>query len=450
MDRQEVAGGNMAICTQTAVSPALAAAQEKLESLRRAHCQDQSERPTNVGESTEVKVGRSKNPEFLKNNQARPKFLPKHLGWNSGPASIAYRRALRNQSGQTVTRKPPISSDLEPLPPPQPEFPTASESLLNLPPDIALAILRNKLAAPARIWLLFRHLDQKGQGWISAGVARKRLTRKQSNLVVCGGRQLRNLLAAGDNVFWQRDGDRIWLKSMAKVAAALGLSRLYGRPVKLPVSVLLESIGTVRAHFYATFHSGRSGVQDSGTGSQGKPISRKTLKTLSARTRRTQKLYEKITGIRPKSNYAIGHGHSIKAEQNLAWQHGRAIFRFTDHKGLIGKSGRTYLARQLPNSYDGIHDILPKGYHRRINRQLTDLLNKGITGNGENKAYDGPERSFRKRVFHRDGAKAAETYNRRSHQDLYWKSRVKASRFDLWHTLPALERRNNHLWKRRK
>jgi hypothetical protein len=235
---------------------------------------------------------------------------------------------------------------------------------------------------------------------------------------------------------------------VAKVAAVLGLSRLNGRAVRLPVSILFESIGNVRAHLYAAFHSGRSG-QDARTDNQSKPISRTTLKALSSATRRTQRLYEKRVGIRRQCNYAIGQLHTAEGEQNLAWQKGQAAFRFNDKKGFVGKSGQQYLAWQLPNSYEGPHDTLSKGYQRRINRQLADLLNEGITGNGEKEAgnsaektIDNAETAFRTPIFYRNGSAAAKVYNRTPDQDLYWRSRLQHRRFGLWHSLPALDRKS--------
>jgi hypothetical protein len=289
-------------------------------------------------------------------------------------------------------------------------------------------------------------LDETGQGWISAEDARYHLAGQQSPTAVCGKRQLRNLLSAGDNIFWERDDARIWLKSLAKVALALDLTRLNGRPVRLPLSILLKSIGTVRAHFYATFHSSRNGRNDQVGRTTGKPISRQTLKTLSSATRKTQRLYEKKVGVHQKTNYAVGNCYSIEAAQDLAWKQGRAFFHFQDKKGYIGKSGQKYLAWQIPNSYNGPHDISSRGHQRRINRQLADLLNEGITGNGEaggDEVVGGSEDRMRRPIFYRNGSKAARDYNRSPERDYYWRSRIGSGRYRLWHILPAVDQKKN-------
>ncbi len=457
LEKQKVTG-EIAADRTSAVSSELAVAQRKLEQFRQAFRRDYIKR-----QPTPVKHGRSHSPKSLQNHETRPfgnrdsclpKTLPSHLGWHSAPATRAYRAALRNQAlGKEISVCPPIKlpqkgGDKSTFPRNSPsDSQTVNNTTISVPPDLALAILREKLAAPGRIWLLLRQLDSQGKGWVTAETAREKLTNKQTPLFVCGKRQLRNLLAAGESIFWERDNKCIWLKSLAKVAVELGVTRFNGRSVQLPLPVLLQSIGTVRAHFYATLHSSRSKPSATSGAVQNKPISRKTLKTLSSATRRTQRLYEKRAGIRQQNHFALGSHFTAEGEQDLAWQLGRAYFRFKDHKGLVGPAGQRYLAWQLPNSYDGPHDIDSKSHQRRINRQLTDLLTIGITGNGEGvsektdtmtmDATDG----YRKTMFYQDGSKAAKHYNRQP-QDLYWQSRVGRTgygngRFRLWHSLPA-------------
>jgi hypothetical protein len=141
-------------------------------------------------------------------------------------------------------------------------------------------MLRKEQVAAGRIWLLLKYLDDSGRGWISVAAARDSLSRKNAELRVCGWRQMRKLLARGEGLFWRRAGDRIWLRSAAKVAAALGVVRLSGSPVAFPVDTLLQGIGDARAHLFATFHSSR--VPISAVGATDKLIARKTLRDLSS------------------------------------------------------------------------------------------------------------------------------------------------------------------------
>jgi hypothetical protein len=68
---------------------------------------------------------------------------------------------------------------------------------------------------------------------------RARLTKGDSPTRLCDQRQLRALLQQGNGLFRQRDKTHVWLKSTVNVAAQLGVVRLTGRPIALPLAVLL-------------------------------------------------------------------------------------------------------------------------------------------------------------------------------------------------------------------
>ena len=122
----------------------------------------------------------------------------------------------------------------------------------------------------------------------------------------------------------------------------------------------------------------------------GAPISRDTLAVLSGACASSQAAYERKTGVCSRSNIALGERVAASAaigpaEQERAWQRGRALFRLCDHRGHHGHPGATYLAWRLPNAFGPArgHQQRPKGRQKRINRQLADLFTKGMTGNGE-------------------------------------------------------------------
>ena len=314
---------------------------------------------------------------------------------------------------------------------------TRHSPLIKIYPAIALGILRAERAAAGRLWLLLRHLDVTGRGMVTVAEARAALTTKDSPLRLCGRRRLRQLIAEGEGVFWAREqgrepaddrgrqttgdrppttdhrpltSERLRLLGPARVAAALGVRRLVGRPVGLPVAALLGSIGDARAQLYATFHSGRSrellcaGEQGArGAGglafspaslrprSPASPISRAALTALSGACARSQAAYERRAGIMARANIALGErvadGAAAvvgPAEQERAWQRGRALFRLKDYRGRFGRPGAVYLAWRLPNDYGAARgqQQRPRGRQKRINRQLTDLFTKGMTGNG--------------------------------------------------------------------
>ncbi len=376
-----------------------------------------------------------------------PQLFFDHLGWGSAPLTQALKTAC-SQVEEAPQKERIVDSVLESLrgrAEPEAETITAQvqhDRFVKLYPDLALAMLRNGIVSAGRIWLVLHFIDKKGSGRVSLARARKCLTRSDSDLYLCGRRQLRKLLARGDGLFWRRDKNRIWLRSASKVASSLEIQKLTGSPVAVPIDVLLKGVGLARAHFYASFHSGRNPAPESGK--QARPIARSTLQQLSHTSRSSQQRYERRAGIKCKSNMAVGGISTIEHDQQVAWKHGTAAFRFTDSRGTVGREGVSYTAWQLPNNYQGPHDKLPKGKLKRINRELADLFMKGMTGNGNDSgtlawcsarnSLPGGERVIR--LFHEHGLSAAACYSRSPHLDAYWPERkTPIGSYQLWFLL---------------
>jgi hypothetical protein len=401
-------------------SPALLAAQERLLKLR---AESRAQRaalglPLVTGGSAAVAAEHGRFPPPIDPNQTRPAVslcLPAHLGWGSEPLTAVMRSLLdKNEERQAevaefraVDPGSSVSQD-EQIDRPAPTQPPTAVSLL-VYPDMALAILRQEQTGAARVWYLLRHVDDDGRGWLEETAVRHHLTGRESPLRLCGQRQLRNLLDQGDGLYWERRNGRLWLRGLAKVAAALGVIRMQGRPVAVPLSRFTAGIGTFRAHLYATFHSGRGNPEKTAG-----PIARETLANLSHVPPRTQRLYEAKAGVEKETNYALGQRVSPQAAQELGWQKGQALFEFTDHQGQHGPVGATYLAWQLPNSYRGPHPQQKNGRQQRLNQAIADLLPIGMTGNGNTQAE--PQRQRR---YCPHGKMAARLYNRSS-TDFYW------------------------------
>ncbi len=290
-------------------------------------------------------------------------------------------------------------------------------------PTILLAMLKQQLEAPGRVWLLLRTIDRDGRGWLSVEDARRHLTGKGSPLRICGWRRLRQLLAQGEGVFWHRDEqDRLWFYGAHRIAYKLDSGRLQGFPVELPISALLGGIQAVRAAFYATFHGGRDS----------KPISRETLESLSGIPGRTQLEYDRVARVDRTRNIAIGERHTNENAQERAWRHGRAAFHFIDTEGRQGRAGREYVAWHLPNSYRADYQRRSRGSRKRLNRKLADLVKKGIPGNDDQAV---------EKLFFPNGALAAKRYNRCSEQDVYWQQQERTrAGGELWHVMSGVQR----------
>ncbi|MCA9916807.1 MAG: hypothetical protein KC445_02595 [Anaerolineales bacterium] len=394
-----------------AISGELQAAQERLLQLR---AQRQASRSEAEGQLVSLFAAET--------NGERPfpittpiTQLPPHLGWESAAVSRSLRRDNVQQSEVTYATAVSIETAVS-------HSPTLPKTI-KLYPDVAIGLLRQELVAAGRLWLLLQVADVANCGWIEESRARELFTGKRGDLRFCGVRQLRNLLAQGDELFWARQNGRIWLRSTAKVAFALEIPQLKLRPVALPVAVLRQKIGTVRAHLYATFHSSRTQHDQAK-----KPISRETVKKLTEVNPRTQRRYERKAKVKRQAQFAIGPAATTDNLQARAWEQGQATFQFKDFNGQQGPQGKSYVAWQLPNSYVGPHAPQPKGRQKRINQTLTDLFMQGMTGNGQRLSVT--------RRFFDNGRLAAKSYLRNSEQDHYWRGRGNG-RYQLWQVMES-------------
>lgn len=421
-----------------APSPQLLAANQRLLALRRqlpAACRSEEPVPVATCNTAVAEPVLASTDSSLSHVAKTLSQLPPHLGWGSVAVTAVLRRQMA-AAPEAVSSLPPWPSvpasavddklyDVSPATNQVAIDPRGGS--VKLYPDIGLGMLRQERAASGRLWLLARYLDTDGRGSIRIANLITAVTVKGSPLYLCGKRQLRNLLHEGESLFWHRDKETLWLHSAAKVAAALEVTRLAGRPVALPASVLLAGVGLFRAHLYAAFHSGRA--KETVGGELAMPIARDTLAGLSGVGRSSQRVYEARLGLDVQTNFAVGQPVSEERRENYAWKKGPALFELKDYRGRQGKKGKHYLAWQLPNSYRGQHAKRPKGRQKRINRTLKDLVMKGMPGN-----VGGADGSYAlEKVYFPDGKLAAKAYGRMSADEVYWKrGRGGHGRFDLW------------------
>jgi hypothetical protein len=238
------------------------------------------------------------------------------------------------------------------------------------------------------------------------------------------------------------------------VAHGLEVAQLIGRPVALPLEALVNGIGRFRAELYAAFHSSRVKTNPDGE-AQAMPIARETLTNLSGVGETTQRRYEEQlerteTAVEVQPNYAIGNKTSARELEEKGWAQGQALFILEDFRGRQGPKGEQYVAWQLPNSYAGSHQQRPKGRQRRINRELKDLVMKGMPGNEGQTVEATQADSARvdsnrvKKLYYPNGKLAAQAFNRRKVDSCYWKqggggngrfSERRADHFALWQHL---------------
>jgi hypothetical protein len=347
--------------------------------------------------------------------------LPDHLGWESDLVTRAIRRQTKPEPEAAPAPAPAYFPPPAPIPPPIESDAVAAprECAVVLYPSLSAVILKQDLEAPARIYFALRSLDREGRGWYRLSETRKLLAMRSSPWYAVSRRQLHNLLATGEGIFWQQEGGGVWLRSPARVAAALGVYHLAGRAVLAPAAEFLGNVADVRAHLYASFISGRPHAD--------MPISRETITAVTGVDERTQKAYERRVKISATANFCIGQRLDAETTQEQAWRNrGKGAFELTDKKGMQGKPGEKYLAWQLPNSYHDKHETLPRGKQRRVNRELKVLLTQTAAGNSGVSA-DHPRR------YYPNGGQAAKQHSR-TRDPVLWR-RAPGQRTTVWHEL---------------
>lgn len=338
-----------------------------------------------------------------------------------GQAMLLKRRA--RATGKQSKRDRALEVPRAPAPVyPSPHSKPVSSQAVKVYPSLAIGMLDAGLSAPGRIYWLLKYLDKQGRGWVGVDRVRDNLASHGAKLRVCSWRRLRQILNQGEGFFWQRDEiGRIWLKGAAKIARNLSVRRFAGNPVEIPVKALLGGIQAVRAHFYASFHSGRRDNQ---------PISRETLRNLTSVPERSQQRYDQVAQVKRDKHFAVGERYTQANTESRAWKQGRGIFHFLDVSGNHGPAGREYIAWHLPNSYQGPHAKRNQGRQKKINQQLVDLVMKGMRGND-------PEQVDK--LFYHHGAEAGKAFNCDQGKDAYWpQGYTRGKRFMLWYVLPSL------------
>ncbi len=289
----------------------------------------------------------------------------------------------------------------------------AQETAVRVYPTLAHTAVQQGCVPALRVWLLGRHLDRQGRGWLPTADLVTRLTGKQSPLRICGKRRLNQIIQAGQGVFWIRRNGRIWFTGAAKLCGRLDIAHLDGRTVLIPLSGLTDSLKLCRAHLYATVHSRRRDPA---------PIARVTLTAITGACARSQREYDQLLKIERTACYHLGEKYTTDNLIESYWEHGNG-FEFIDAHGRHGRKGASYIARQLGNRYAVPQQAqTATGRKKKINRYLNVLVKKQAQGNEQNKL---------ERLYFPNGAAAAKAMTRKRQTPLaYWHSRSSTTEHD--------------------
>jgi len=384
--------------TPYAPSPALLAANERLMAKRAA---------AGISAPAQPAPTKGSGPAV-----GLPVALPPHLGWGSPAETQLLRQdqlTVNNQQSTVNNQQSTVNSQQSAIRNPQ------SEQTIHIYPTLAQAMLRQGEAAAGRLWWLLREQVKDCGGHLSQAEAISLATHHWQLFKT--PRRVRQLLAAGDGLFWTVNGRGIWLHGVARVAAALGVTRLQGKRVQMPASQLSGSLKQAKAALRATFFAAKP-----------KTISRHTESSLTGLCRRTLQNYDALpTGVKQQENIAIGSRCSQEAAQETAWKRGCASFTFVDSQGKLGPAGASYLAWQMANSYHSAYPTVAKGRQRRINQQLSDLVKHRGQGTAAERFVP---------LYHQNGVCAVKAFERQPAHDAYYpKPASIIRRTGLWFVL---------------
>lgn len=382
------------------------------------------------------------------------KSLPPHMGWGSiTPEKRRMMGLLPDvESAPTKTGSAlPIKTELTPgreLKKDRRPTPTPSGTI-KIFGHVLDAIHRAGRDGCGRVWLLVRHLDERGEGRVQLGMLRHEIS-DPAGLVRClSKKRLQQILKVGEGLFWHRsaDGRHLYYHSEARVAAALGIRSIQGQAVKLPVAKLVQKIRLVRATFYNAFHSGRGDGYNN-------PITRRVMQSRGMKEKRTQRKYEASEGIVIRSEFAVVEQYSKGAweraqfqdgDEDLRSKVGGPAFRYVDYKGVLGKNAKRfnrpahqrhwhniYIVRQVGNAYAGTLES-PKRGRGWTNQKISHLCQSmpDITGSADIDGSDEAPKEWGgkfyyedskqvKKAIQREGGAARPLYCPHGGHDLNW------------------------------
>ncbi len=306
-----------------------------------------------------------------------------NLVQNHAPALLPWAQELLKQRGArgiVVVRPAPQTPEqlykaiygVEPQiidpPPPPADYPA-----LRVDPELGrLAVLLDH-TQPFRLWLVGRELTREadGSGQITTSELAAALKRFG---VTCDARTVRRLLAGGDGTFWNRDRNRLFLRSWGYVAVQFttqaarrrGALLERNRPGRREVYI---QVGGGKERFAAQLYAGWLAGRSDPT------ISRETLMALFGCDKKTLRRWEKkhLVGIvQPRVNFAqCPHWETF---YNVIPAHAVGYWADVRYKRRIKRVKRTRW--QMPNTYrtTGLKEHYRAGQARKVRRAVNAEL----------------------------------------------------------------------------
>lgn len=257
--------------------------------------------------------------------------------------------------------------------------------------------------AAARLYLICRHMDAPARGWVQTAALRAELEGRG----LLTWRRIRQVLAAGEDLFWNRvdgrAGDVIRLWRPGRILRALGAGRPTLQPVDIPASSLYGSIADYRAvAVFGAFLAGRRRPSA--------PISQKAIKQATGgMSERSQRRYRRAAGVTAARTYRLepAADHQAALWRASLGRRGRVAYIHTDRRGLLGAPGAQYVAVSQPSVYSGGAAV--RGRRGRLKKVKRDLPLSTMSGRGKRSA----------RIYYETGAAAWLAWARRPRDVTY-------------------------------
>lgn len=232
---------------------------------------------------------------------------------------------------------------------------------------------KRRQATPLALWHMLRTLDESGKGWIERDLAREySLTIWSRDKFYRALREAKKLGIVHDG--WWGNRKVIRMASLLRTAQSMKVTHLGYRAVFIDLEDL-RTAATFKRAMFSAFHTGRSRKPRS-------PISRKTITDITGLPRRTQRRYEKESGvITAQRNWKL----TGLAPEGLEWA------RDNWHGACRVIAGQVVIPK--PNSY--VSSLARSG--RRTVREVNKHLRDGLSTKSDGRHL---------RMYFEDGAQA--------------------------------------------
>lgn len=255
---------------------------------------------------------------------------------------------------------------------------------LKIWPDIHTAAHAAGLDTAGRLYLVCRDMDRRGAGRVLAADVRAKLEGRG----VIGWKQIRQILAVGEGIFWERDdAGLLRLRRPGRILAALGVDVPRYRQIKIPTASIYGSIADYRAAaVYGGVLAGRRRCNA--------PISQAAIREatggvesadgrmMGGLSERAQRRYRKSAAIEAARTWQmrpVGADVQTPLYEHSHGRRGRAAYIHHDRRGVLGPVGTIYIAHAAPNVYT--HGQIERGRHGRRGKIARDLhhLNESLS-----------------------------------------------------------------------